>query len=340
MTWMSFVVALGGCSPGSSAIVEAIDHPNGELAADATAPLVASSRSWVEGRDCALSCHTTHAFVLASPHLGPEAEPVRDAILQRVAERVEHWPDARLWYASSTQKAAESRGTESVLNAFALATQDHPAAPQAIANLASTQRPDGAWDWLDFGLAPWEDSEAEVAGAALAAIALAHAEQPPEETVSAVRKYLVSNSTELDSLHNALALLWSDMELGRTIACKFGAATERFVRKQQRRDGSWDKDPYLTAFATFVLAGRGGDEAAAAVARGRTWLRGQQSPSGEWRARSPNSRDDFNQQLATDAATAFAVLALGERTQVTPRVRSICPPPRSTGAERQPTLEE
>lgn len=277
----------------------------------ATDPLVASTKGWLADRSCALSCHTTVPFVLASEHLGPEAELTREAVLDRVAARVQGWDAAAPWYAGSPEKVAQSRGTESILNALALATQDHPEAPRAIEHLAQTQRSDGGWDWLDFGLAPWEDDEAEVAGAALAAVALASTDAPPDPTVAAVRSYL---GAQLDRrrrpLHSTLALLWAEATLGQVLPCKQTIPTAKTVVDAQRRDGSWARDPYLTALATYVLSLYFDDGSQAAVAKGRAWLREQQGADGSWAGHSPNRRDPFNDQLATDAATAFAVLAL------------------------------
>ena len=277
----------------------------------ATTPLVASSEGWLEDRSCALSCHTTVPFVIASAHLGPEAAATREAILERVAGRVQNWDAASPWYGGTSEKVAQSRGTESVLNALALATHDHPEAPRAIEHLARSQRSDGGWDWLDFGLAPWEDGEAEVAGAALAAVALARVDDPPGQAVAGVRRYL---GAQLDRrrrpLHSTLAVLWAEATLGQVLPCKLPVSPVKAVLDAQRRDGSWNRDPYLTALATYVLSQYFDGASHETVAKGRAWLREHQDNDGSWSGRSPNRRDPFNDQLATDAATAFAVLAL------------------------------
>lgn len=304
-------LALLGCVRASGSMAEPDARPASGI--DATRPLVASSRGWLEERECALSCHTTHTFLLASEHLGPDASAVRTAILDRVDARVQGWASAEPWYGGTPQKVAQSRGTEAVLNAFGLTTQDHPAASKAIDHLALAQRDDGGWDWLDFGLSPWEDADAEVAGAALAAVALAQAPDPPAATVSALRTYLRRHADDDPSLHNAVALLWSDATLGEILRGGPGDPTLRAVLDAQDSDGSWSRDAYLTAFAVYALAQCSGDAPTAAAARGRTWLRKHQAASGAWRAHSPNRRRAFNHQLATDAATALAVLALHPR---------------------------
>src|SRR5207247_7883795 len=78
------------------------------------------------------------------------------------------------------RKKVESRGTEAVLNALILATADEerhrgtPSEPTraAFGQLWRTQRADGAWDWLDFGLEPFESAGAAYYGATLAALAV------------------------------------------------------------------------------------------------------------------------------------------------------------------------
>ena len=81
----------------------------------------------------------------------------------------------------------ESWGTESVLNALLLSLNDRrlglhgpsDSTREALRNLWALQQADGpdagSWDWLDFGLRPWEASEARYYGAALAAIAVGSA---------------------------------------------------------------------------------------------------------------------------------------------------------------------
>ena len=255
---------------------------------DSTDVLAARSQAWLDERECALSCHTTVPFALASDHLGPAAAGVRAEIHAAAKRRVGAWSEVAPWYPS---QAAASRGTESILNALVLGSD------AAIANMLGEQRPDGGWHWLDFGLAPWEDGDAEVAGTALAAVALRRAGR---ELPASLTGYL--EGVREPSLHNEIALVWAG----------FGDRTR--VTKAQRPDGSWDDDPYLTAFAAYAL---GADEPASQ--RARAWLRKRQRADGSWKGRSLNDNGDaFNRGLATDAATAWAVLALGATSDRTP----------------------
>src|SRR5207245_2296242 len=110
-------------------------------------------------------------------------------LLAQTTDRVNAWakldtPGYRLFYDFNERKKKESWGTEAVLNALVLSFDDRyqghtsPAATtrKAFVNLWQTQATDGpqqgSWDWLDFGLQPWEAKTARYHGAALAAIAV------------------------------------------------------------------------------------------------------------------------------------------------------------------------
>ena len=260
-------------------------HAHAHASTDA---LAARSQAWLNERECALSCHTTVPFVLASDQLGPAAAGVRAQIEAAAKRRVDRWSDADPWYPS---QAAASRGTESILNALVLSSD------AAVANMLAEQRADGGWHWLDFGLAPWEDADAEVAGTALAAVALRRAGREIPASLSGYLK-----GVHEPSLHNEIALVWA------------GFGDRPRVIAAQRRDGSWDGDAYLTAFAAHAL---GTEEPAAD--RARAWLRKHQRADGSWRGRSLNDNADaFKRGLATDAATAWAVLALGVTSEGAP----------------------
>src|SRR5207244_9962 len=79
-------------------------------------------------------------------------------------------------------KAKESRGTEAILNALILATNDGPTGKlstdtrTAFQNLWSLQERTGdavgAWSWLNFHNAPWEADDSQYYGTTLAALAI------------------------------------------------------------------------------------------------------------------------------------------------------------------------
>jgi squalene-hopene/tetraprenyl-beta-curcumene cyclase len=129
----------------------------------------------------------SHDRSLRAGEAGPEAGNARERrhaqetrIIEEATRRVESYGAHQLLYESSESKKTESRGTEAVLNALILASADaaqnrrEPGGPteQAFKRLWETQRPDGAWDWLDFGLEPFETTDGAYYGATLAALAV------------------------------------------------------------------------------------------------------------------------------------------------------------------------
>src|SRR2546426_5255328 len=141
-----------------------------------------------EGETSCVSCHTVVPYVLARPALRQAMRvstetPLEMRLLEETTRRVESYGADQLPYDFNESKKTESRGTEAVLNALILASADaarnrqEPSAPtrQALARLWETQRPDGAWDWLDFGLEPFETVDGVYYGATLAALAIGSA---------------------------------------------------------------------------------------------------------------------------------------------------------------------
>ncbi len=249
-----------------------------------------------------------------------------------------------MWYEASrgAEKPDQSRGTESVLNALVLSFRDSRAgeafsseAKLALEHMWAEQKDDGKWSWLHFELGPWEADGSEFWGASLAAVAAMSARDavtPPAGELSRLRGYLRGGLSGDLMLHNRLALLWaastwdgllSEAELSGLV----GGVVER-----QRTDGGFrlvdlgpwpssdgsvphqKSDGYATAFATFVLQQLDDARLAAPVARGVAWLQLNQKADGRWETLSPNKdrseEEDFTRLLASDIATAFAVLAL------------------------------
>src|SRR5207244_6914329 len=108
---------------------------------------------------------------------GPTPQEAR--LLEEAARRVNTYDAHEPLYDFNEAKKKESRGTEAVLNALVLARADaeqkrrEASEPtrKALRRLWETQRSDGTWDWLDFGLEPFESLDAPYYGAALAALA-------------------------------------------------------------------------------------------------------------------------------------------------------------------------
>jgi squalene-hopene/tetraprenyl-beta-curcumene cyclase len=316
-----------------------------------------------EGTDrvSCLSCHTSLPYLLARPSLrraagedGPAAPAER--LLADVRRRVKHWDDLGtprfpFYYGDDDAKKAESRGTETVLSALVLATEDRRRglkAPgvstrEALRHLWATQRTDGAdegsWDWLDFGLHPWEAGEVSpYFGATLAAIAVgtapgdANSDGDPaaRRGVERLRRYL-RDRVGKQGLHNILWTLWASTTLDGILTPDERRRVVDQVFEAQQADGGWSlaslatckrrdgtpqhpgPDGYATGLALHALrlAGVPGDDPR--MARGLSWLRANQQPSGAWAGHSLNAKRDprtHTGKFMSDAATAFAVLAL------------------------------
>jgi squalene-hopene/tetraprenyl-beta-curcumene cyclase len=317
-----------------------------------------------EGADATscVSCHTGISYALARPALGrfvaaaAPAAPL-ERILAAVALRVEHWaeldsPRFRLMYDGDDRKKAESRGTEAVFNAVVLARDDvargresaGAATRRAFRHLWATQATEGSnsgsWDWINFGLEPWEADGSRAFGAALAAIAVGSApgylDRPLDEGaargVALLRDYL-RRRYPAESLYNRLWIL----EASKAFPGLLSADQSREVVDQllavRRGDGGWalatlgtfervdgtpqarDSDGYATGLVLHALLRAGSPVDRPEVAEGLGWLRSHQQGDGSWPGRSVNKERDpagFVGKLMSDAATAFAALALIE----------------------------
>ena len=136
-----------------------------------------------------VSCHTVLPYALARPTLRAalaeqNVSPAERKLLDNVVKRVRMWNDVAPFYpskATDAAKTAESRGTESILNALILANYDSSAgrlsadAKLALDNMWSeqlkTREAKGAWPWLQFHNAPWE-GDSQYYGATLGALAV------------------------------------------------------------------------------------------------------------------------------------------------------------------------
>ncbi len=293
-----------------------------------------------------VSCHTAMPYLLVRPALSAPAEPAR-VLFSDVETRVNGWSDAKVWYDEKrgAEKPEQSRDTESVINALVLTLRDRRAndslseeAKAALRHMWAQQNEDGGWSWLHFGLGPWETDGSDFWGASLAAVAGASAgaeASPPPEGSAKLKAYLRAGLSQKPSLHSRLSLLWaasvwdgllSDEEAGRLVG---------EVIRHQRPDGGFrlvdlgpwpskdgtppreESDGYATAFTAFVLQQVGDSRSAASISRALAWLQQNQKADGRWETLSPNKDRSgeaaMTRLLASDAATAFAVLALTER---------------------------
>jgi squalene-hopene/tetraprenyl-beta-curcumene cyclase len=304
-----------------------------------------------------ISCHTTLPYALARgalrERLGDERISAREQkVVENVRTRVRRWTEAAPYYASRAKdpaKAAESRGTEAVLNALILADADarlgwlSDDTRTAFDNMWALQETagtrSGAWPWLQFGLDPWEGTKAEYFGAALAALATGTAPGEYASTpaiqpgLARLRSYLDREYAN-EPLSNRVVLLWASTKLPGLIGEDRRARLLADLCNEQRPDGGWSleslhqpahtwslrrlsfrSDGYATGLVTLALSRTSGP-ADPHVVSGVAWLvRNQTMSEGSWPAYSLNPARDPEPDVArfmNDAATAYATLALAE----------------------------
>jgi squalene-hopene/tetraprenyl-beta-curcumene cyclase len=216
----------------------------------------------------------------------------------------------------------------------------------------------GSWSWLDFDLSPWESAavDARYYGAALAAMAVGVAPEnyqsrpQIQNSLQLLRDYL-AREYPTQSLHHRLILLWASTRLPGVLDSERRQSLLAEVLRAQNADGGWslsalmaksghsklsypESDGYATGLVTLILNQTAMPAAAPQAQRGLTWLmRNQQGHGGSWvrgqegfwvgrslnKWRAPWSNVG---RFMSDAATAYAVLALTEPSQVAAPVAS------------------
>jgi squalene-hopene/tetraprenyl-beta-curcumene cyclase len=278
------------------------------------------------GQAKCLSCHTAIPYVMARPLLRfgmgvaePTAHETR--VLDTVRLRVTHTDDSAPFYEHTEAKKAESRGVEAVLSAFVLTQHDSQGRSsqpgeltrKAMARLWATQRADGAWDWLDFGLEPYETTEAVYHGATLAAMAAgtspgkhASADAAGTAGIAKLRAFLHDRLAAQSRFNKAWALLASAYLPGVLTPAERQAVIDDLA-SAQRADGGWSladlgawhwsktgegatapgstdaallakSDGYATGLVVYALKVSGQPVGSPPIAKGRTWLRTEQQP--------------------------------------------------------------
>lgn len=307
-----------------------------------------------------VSCHSVLGYALTRPVLrrrigvSTPTEPEKK-LLNQTRMRVTNWNKLDtaafgLYYDFSDRKKQESWGTEAVLNAIILAFGDRyqgksspsDVTKQAFANLWKTQVlvgvRKGAWDWLDFGMGPWESNESSYFGAALAALAVGTApgyytpgaDADTDAGVKLLQSYLKDGLAK-QHLHNRVWALWAATRVeGILSKAQQKRLIEELLAKQQP-DGGWSlpslgtwvrsdgtahetaSDGYATGLILHVLQTAGMSKDNVKIAKGRAWLMHHQLETGAWRGFSVNKKRDPDShagKFMSDAATAYAVLAL------------------------------
>jgi squalene-hopene/tetraprenyl-beta-curcumene cyclase len=208
----------------------------------------------------------------------------------------------------------------------------------------------GAWRWLEFDLEPWEANDSRYYGATLAALAVGGAPgnyrsaSEVQHNLGMLRDYLDREYSKQSTL-NRVSLLLASADWPELLSQERQDEIVREVLAKQQADGGWklsslewdgwsplavlhrwiredgtpmesNSDGYSTGLVTFALQRAGIPRTNAAVQRGLSWLvRNQSGTSGRWASSSLNKRRDLSSntgQFMSDAATAFAVLALTE----------------------------
>jgi squalene-hopene/tetraprenyl-beta-curcumene cyclase len=302
-----------------------------------------------------VSCHTVVPYAMARPALRAtlaEETPslIERQLLDNVTKRVRMWNEVEPAYPDEKRgvhKTAESRGTESILNAVILVSYDVPTgklssnARLALDNMweqqLKTGEARGAWAWLQFHNAPWE-GDSQYYGAALAAFAVGSApgnyQSSPEiqDNMKLLREYLV-RERESQILIDRVILLWASTRVPGLLTpaqqrsvmnealskqqADGGFSLSGFVGAWKRHDGTpleTKSDGYATGVVTLVLQQAGMKRDQPQLKRGLTWLMlNQDKTDGRWLAYSLNKQRDLSSDVGrfmSDAATAYAVLAL------------------------------
>ena len=368
--WRTETGAAGSRDP--KAIAAYLDQPETKIASSwdqraAAAYLDRRAGWWMEWPKAArdhetfcVSCHTAVPYALSRPALRKAlAEEVPSVIerrlLDNVTKRVRLWKEVAPFYSDADRgvhKTVESRGTESVLNALILSSNDaqngqlshdtRTALDNMWAEQQTTGNKKGAWLWLRFANEPWEADDSDYYGATLAAVAAGTAPENyrarPEiqNNVKMLRDYL-NRECAAQTTINRVVLLWASARLPGLLDPERQKAIINEVLGKQQADGGWSlsslvggwkredgtpqevkSDGYATGLITFALQQAGIPRENAQQKQGLAWLEGNQSKTeGFWLAYSLNKDKEHHLTPATalfmsDAATAYAVLALTE----------------------------
>jgi squalene-hopene/tetraprenyl-beta-curcumene cyclase len=326
-----------------------------------------------------VSCHTALPYALSRPVLraslaeqGPSINERK--LIENVTKRVRLWKEIGPYYSDQgyDHKTAESRGTESVLNALILASYDAQSGQlsddtrAAFDNMWALQQTAGenrgTWLWLQFDQEPWEANDSAYYGAALAARAVGIAPGNYASTlgiqdnVARLRDYLNRESAAQSTL-NRVFFLWASTKLPGLLVPEQRDAIVKEILRRQQADGGWrlasitwrwngwslrslenmwlredgtpmegKSDGVATSLMTLALQEAGVPRDNAQLKRGLSWLMSNQNAAeGFWPASSVNKRRHKSSdtgRFMSDAATAFAVLALTENQRTASQVAS------------------
>jgi hypothetical protein len=236
---------------------------------------------------------------------------------------------------NADEKTTQSNATEAVLNAAALALDDvgsgaglSASSRSALDLMWSRQGADGAWAWLEFGLEPWETrNDFGAALAALVAGSIPARSSPAQAAGTTQLVGYVQGRLNSMVLHDRAMVLYAS---GKLTTLLQPAQAERIATDLAATQlanggfslGAWGQgalasqvantsDGYATAVAVLALCTGITDGAKRTDARRALgWLAHNQGQDGSWPGQSVNATTEEVKGFMTDAATAYASLAI------------------------------
>ncbi len=272
-----------------------------------------------------ISCHTAVPYALVRPALrgvmgDRTPTPHETRMLEQIRRRVGSTAADQPYYDHTEAKKLESRGVEAVLNAVVLTHLGDPGAAEAdqhvrkaMVRLWEAQRADGAWDWLEFGLEPYETPDSVFYGASVAALAAgspagqrASSDAGGQAGLERLRRYLRSNVGSQRLFNRAWALI-AAARLDGVLGATERTAIAQELASRQRADGGWSladlgpwrwqrtappfappgkvdpdlqagSDAYATGLVIYAMRQSGLTAERATIRKGQDWLRSHQAP--------------------------------------------------------------
>jgi squalene-hopene/tetraprenyl-beta-curcumene cyclase len=305
----------------------------------------------VSGVVC-VSCHTGLPYLVSRPALRQSLDEksgptlYEDLLVEGTRATVFRTDAKELFGGLKGRLVDQVYAAVSVVSAVVIAMEDaphgklSPEGEKAFERMWSIQvkegQDQGAWQWSDYNLDPWETKDSVVYGAALGALAtgLAPADYQarPEirRNVAALTAYLRAQQAN-SALHNRLFVLWASSKLRDLLPASDKQAILAELGRKQEADGGWaleamgpwpkhDAAPasvgsnsYLTALAAFTMEQAGKTASDPVLSRALAWLRTHQNSEGYWAAESMNHKHasgTLPEKFMSDAATGYATAAL------------------------------
>jgi squalene-hopene/tetraprenyl-beta-curcumene cyclase len=288
-----------------------------------------------------VSCHTGMTYLLARPVLRRtlhESEPTtfETGLLNRLRTKMAKPQEGALGTVEAVMSAMFFSGDSARDTMRSHATQAFDRLWESQDTGGASQ---GAWQWYEANLDPWENHESGYYGASLVALALGQAPAFYRQGArvragaEALTAYLTHPATT-PRLHDRLALLWASASVPALLPAALRQALLAEIFSKQEADGGWtvaglgpwmahpDPPPshgshaYATAFTAFALQRAGVPASNPGLAKAIAWLRSRQdAATGAWPAVSMNKRYPDGSMMSLfmqDAATAFASIVLAD----------------------------